>query len=246
MPGPRVPSHVWLDSWSVEKHPLMLAAGRVCRLTPALRQRDMDTHSAPSFQWGARAGKAPLCDRQHTFLPSLSSLLSLSLFYFFPALFLSPSVVTTERGLGMCGWLSKLTCLSERHESTAGRLPKTTTFRSLVSAPLLSRTNSATPCRMGGSFHFGGAVVRFLVIHGLQIIGLSERLRIVLESGQRKGPTIILSLSRHALSDECLHGDLTKWCSRKLNMRVCSKWFTLDLPMYVCLLVCVLVWLQMG
>ena len=91
----------------------------------------------------------------------------------------------------MCGWLSKLTCLSERHESTAGRLPKTTTFRSLISMPLLSRTNSVTPCRMGGSFHFGRAMVRFLVIRGLQIVGLSESLRIVLESGQRKGSNVI-------------------------------------------------------
>lgn len=116
----------------------------VCGLTPALPQRNMDMHSTPIFQWGAGAGKLPSAtDSTYFFLSSLTMCLNLHppslpvsrIYFFFGALFLSPSVVTTERGSGMCGRLSKLTCLSERHESTAGRLPKTTTFRSLSQSP---------------------------------------------------------------------------------------------------------------
>lgn len=99
---------------------------RVCGLTPALPQRDVDTHSAASLQWGAKVGELiSATDSAHFFfLPSPSSV-----FYFFSHFLPSSSVVTVENSSGMCGWLSKLACLSERHEST-GRLPKTTTFRS--------------------------------------------------------------------------------------------------------------------
>ncbi len=125
-------SWMWGLIHSPSKAPLMLAAESVCGLTPVLPQRDVNTHSVPKLQWGAGAGRLhSATDSTHFYLLPLSR--SLPLFLLYSSIFsssLSPSVVTTERSSDMCGWLSKLTCLSERHESTTGRLPKTTTFRS--------------------------------------------------------------------------------------------------------------------
>lgn len=54
---------------------------RVFGLTPALPQRDVDTHSAPSFQWGARAGKLHYATDSAHFYPLLP--LSSIFFLFF-------------------------------------------------------------------------------------------------------------------------------------------------------------------
>lgn len=117
------------------KTPLMVDV--VCGLMLAFPQRDLDTTSPPSFRRRAEAGKLHCATVSTCF--SLSDLLvplSRSCLHLpTPHIFFS-LVLRTQRGSGTCGHLSKLTCLSERHELTAGKLPKTTTFRSR--SPFLS------------------------------------------------------------------------------------------------------------
>lgn len=103
------------------KAPLTLAAESVW-VKLQLFLKETWTHTQ---HWASNEepGQESSALRQTAHIFTISSLFFL---FFFP---LSLSNVTTERGSGMCGWLSKLTRLSERNESS-GRLPKTTAFRS--------------------------------------------------------------------------------------------------------------------
>lgn len=137
---PRMLLDVWLDSQPTENS---IDGGCCVWVNASLSSKRLGHNLTTKLPTKSRGRKAPLCDSQHMFFPLRSPCTPFSVLsppphptHIFFSLFLSSLVLRTQRGSGTCGHLSKLTCLSERHELTVGKLPKTTTFRSR--SPFLS------------------------------------------------------------------------------------------------------------
>lgn len=113
---------VWLDSQPIE---ISIDGGCCVWVNSSLCSKRLRHTLGTELPMKSRDRKPPICDSQHTFFPPIS------LYPFlrpapppFFGLFLVPLVVRTQRGSGTCRQLSKLTCISARHELMAGKLPK--------------------------------------------------------------------------------------------------------------------------